>query len=139
MSCILVQLWFNIYFTCFWVGSQYVDWLLCFSRPWKMTTPYLHVSTMELWQCHGYLFPLCNRYGVWWTHYMERPDMWRLSQRLGNFYREGNWNSHRTMKCCDEVVKPDAGMNIKWPTTNLPDIPKLTSKPLHEHMFVLNA
>jgi hypothetical protein len=43
------------------------------------------------------------------------------------------------MKCCDEVVKPYAGMNIKWPTTDLPDIPKLSAKILHEHMFVLNA
>jgi hypothetical protein len=62
-----------------------------------------------------------------------------FSERLGNFSIKGNWNSHPTMKCCDEVVKPYAGMNIRWPITNPPDIPNVRSKTLHERMFVLNA
>jgi hypothetical protein len=70
---------------------------------------------------------------------MASSDILPLSQRFGNFYRKGNWNSHPTMKCCDEVVKPYAGMIIKWPTTDPPDIPKVRSNTLHEHMFVLNA
>jgi hypothetical protein len=135
MSCILVQLWFNTYFTCFlswksilrtdfYVFQGHEKWppLNYMSLPWNfgctMVTCFLHVTGVV---CGG-------------THSMESSDMWPLLQRLGNFYRKGNWNSHPTMKWFDEVVKPYAGMKIKWPANNPPNIPKLISKILHEHV-----
>jgi hypothetical protein len=108
LSCILVQLWFSIYFTCFLSWKSNVDWLLCFSRPWKMTTPYMS-SPWNFGSATVTCFLYVTGVVCGGPHSMESSDMWRLSQRLGNFYRKGHWKSHPTMKCCDEVVKPYAG------------------------------
>jgi hypothetical protein len=131
--------WFNFGSTyilhVFWVGSQYCGLTFMFFKAMKndhplitclyhgtLAAPWLLVSSMlQVW---------CVVDPIPWKVLI----LWPLLERLGNFYRKGNWNSHPTMKWFDEVVKPYAGMKIKWPTNNPPNIPKLISKILHEHV-----